>query len=313
MPKIRINQFNGGLDEDVRSHNTTTFKDVKGFDTLTYKHRLTPYGEAESEALSSGSIADKLITDVVRDSVGFLAFMGRSSSGSPNTADILLKTSGTNVASTIESEYVDSVAAYLPNSFVFFRGNYYYILGNGSGAVRKSAAGTFITSTAGSFTFTSAWSNMPVVKPYIHVDGYLYLALGNKLGYIDNTATFTEIDNFVIPDDRYITGITSYGYNLAIATAPAYEGGTSKVYIYDQDSAPVDFVDVIDFGTESLLILENLGGKLIGISGTGVNYSPSTSYDVLKTNKIIVREYSGGSAEVVKELVVNSNFSLKEK
>ena len=318
MPKIRINQFNGGLDEDVRSHNTTTFKDVKGFDTLTYKHRLTPYGEAESEALSSGSIADKLITDVVRDSSGFIAFMGRSSSGSPNTADIMLKTSGTNVASAIESEYVDSVAAYLPNSFVFYRGSYYYTLSNGSGAVRRSVSGTWVTTTSGNINYTSAWSGMPVPKPVVHpADDILYGALGYALYKIDNT-TFTPITSspkagsVCVPDSQIITSLTPFDSDLAIGTAPFYEGGArSTVYIWSRDVGNTVFRSSIDWGDDSLLILENLGGTLIGVSISDTSYAATSSYDLTKNKKVTVRVLSGGQAVVIKEIVVPSNFELK--
>lgn len=312
MPKVRINQFNGGLDEDVRSHNTTTFKDVKGFDTLTYKHRLTPYGEAESEALSSGSITDKLITDVVRDSVGYLAFMGRNSSGSPSVNDLLLKDNATNVASTITAVASDSPgAAYLPNSLVFYRSSYYYIQSGGSGNVRRIVSGTWATSTIGSVDYTSSWSGMPVPRPIIHpMDDILYGGLGQNLFKINNT-TYSDITTVSIPTTHYLTSFTDYDAYLAIAAAPAYEGGNSRVYLWNRDTSLSTFTSNIDWGNDALLILENLGGTLVGVSTNETTYSPQDSYDLSKTKKITVRVLSGGQAIVVKEIVVPSTFSLK--
>lgn len=311
MPKVRINQFNGGLDEDVRSHNTITFKDVKGFDTLTYKHRLTPYGEAESEALSSGSIADKLITDVTRDSQGYLVFLGRNSSGSPNSADIIVKDSGTDITDTLTAAATDSASAYLPNSFVFYKGSYYYIQSNGSGNVRRVISGTWTTSTIGAVDFTSAWSGMPVPKPIIHpMDDILYGGLGQNLFKINNT-TYSDITTVSIPTTHYITSFTDYDAYVAIAAAPAFEGDISRVFLWNRDTSLSTFTSNINWGEGALMVLENIGGTLIGISSSEVNYSPVSTYDVTTTKKLTVRVLSGGQAVVIKELVVPSTFSLK--
>lgn len=311
MQKVSINQFNGGLDEDVRSHNTTTFKDVKGFDTLTYKHRLTPFGETESEALSSGDITDKRITDVVRDSSGFLAYLGRNSTGSPNVTDLLSKDSGTDVSDTITAVASDSGAAYAPNSFQFYRGSYYYLQANGSGNLRRVVSGTWSTSTLGSVGYTSYWTDMPVPRPFIHpADDILYVGLGNKLAKVDNT-TFSTMSLFALPENYFMTSLTDYGNDLAISAMHLYEGGKSYVYIYDQNTASSTFRNVIDWGEGSLLIVENLGGTLIGISTSESNLASTASYDLVKTKKIYIKAYSGGQVVTLKELVVDSVFELR--
>lgn len=313
MPKVIINQFNGGLDEDVRSHNTTTFKDVAGFDTLTYKHRLAPLGESESEALTSGVITDKQITDINRDSSGYLTFFGRNSAGSPTVTNIFVKSSGTDISSTLDSPGSDSAGAiYLQNSSAFYKSNYYYGLASATGTVRKLVSGTWTASTSGSFPIVSYWSNEPGVRPVIHpADDILYLARQQYLAKVNGT-TWSNISSVVIPSTHIITSLTPYGNDLAIAAAPLYEGGgKSRVFIWSRDTSLSTFRDNIDWGEDTLLILESMGGTLVGVSTSESSISSSSSYTTYKTKKLIVRVLSGGQAIVLKEIIVPSTFTLK--
>jgi len=308
---VIINRFNGGLSEDPRTHDTNKCTDVLGFDTFTYPHKLTPYGESEAEAMSSGTITDKLISDVNRDSNGYITMFGRNSTGSPTVTDIILKDSGTNIASTLTSAAADSNASiFLANTSAFYKANYYYSL-SGSGVVKKMVSGTWGVSTAGTIPISSNWSNEVGVKPIIHpADDILYMARQQFLAKIDGT-TFTSLTSVEIPTVQYITSLADYDSDLAIATAPTYEGGTSRVYLWNRDTSSSTFRANIDFGEGSLMILENLGGLLIGVSVSDANYVSSASYDTTKTKKITIRVLSGSQALVVKELVVPETFSLK--
>ncbi len=308
---VVINRFNSGLDEDVRSHNTSTFKDSLGFDALTYPHKLIPYGESEAEALSSGAITDKLISDVNRDSNGYLTMFGRNSAGSPTVTDIILKDSGTNIASTLTSAATDSNASiFLANTSAFYKANYYYSL-SGTGIVKKMVSGTWGVSTAGTIPISASWANEVGVKPMIHpADDILYMARQQFLAKIDGT-TFTSLTSVVIPTVQYITSLADYDSDLAIATAPMYEGGKSRVYLWNRNTSSSTFRANIDWGEGSLMILENIGGTLIGVSISDANYVSSASYDVTKTKKLTVRVLSGSQSLVVKELVVPDTFSLK--
>lgn len=311
MKTVIMNQFDGGIAEDERSHSTIECSDVLGFDTLTYPHKLTPHGESEAEALTSGSITDKIITDVNRDSNGYISFLGRNSSGSPTVTSIFFKDSGTDIASTSTALGSDSAGAiYLANTSAFYKSNYYYQIST-SGVVRKLTAGTFVATTAGTMPVSATWTNEVGVKPIIHpADDILYMARQQYLAKINGT-TYTNLTAVVIPTIQYITSITDYDSDLAIGTAPTFEGGKSRVYLWNRNETSSTFRANIDWGEGSLMVLENIGGTLVGVSVSDANYVSSTSYTVTKTKKLTVRVLSGSQAVVVKEIIVPSTFSLK--
>ena len=312
MAKVTINNFSGGLDEDIRSHSTNTFSDVTGFDTLTNKYTLIPYGESETEALASGAITDKQITDVIREGNGFIAMMGRNSAGTPTTVDLLIKNSGTDISATNSSvTTVGGANFYQPNTLIFdtFDSSYYYI--NTTGQVRKIVAGTYIASSAGSLAFTSSWSGIPVPRPLLHpTSNVLYFAYGTN-GLAKITAGAYSNITLDFATNRLITSMTDYGAFVAFAVTPTYAGGQSKVLIWDQNTSRTAFSDSVDWGNGSIMILENIGGTLIGVSISDAQYASSTSYTTSKVKKLTIRALSGGRAVVVKELTVDSSFNLR--
>jgi hypothetical protein len=186
------------------------------------------------------------------------------------------------------------------------------MLGTAIGTVRKLVSGTWTASTVGTIAgISSYWTNEMGVKPFVHpADDILYIARQRYLAKVNNT-TFTDITSVVIPSTQFITSLTDYDSDIAIATAPMFEGGKSRVFIWNRDTSTSTFRSNIDWGEGSLLILENIGGTLIGVSTSEASYSPQTSYTTTKTKKITIRVLSGGQAVVIKELTVPSTFTLK--
>lgn len=88
---------------------------------------------------------------------------------------------------------------------------------------------------------------------------------------------------------------------------PAFTGGRSNVYLWDM-SEDRTFNESIDWGEGSLMILENLGGTLVGVSISDVNYSSATTYTTTKTKKLTIRYLSGNQAIIVKEIYCSSDL-----
>jgi hypothetical protein len=309
MKSITINNFSGGLSDDVRESSSNTFVSNKNFDSTTYDHRLVPYGELEAEALSSGSITDSLISDLVRDTSGYLYIIGRTSSGTPTGTTVFVKDSGTNIAATYTSTAtVGASFARRENTFVSYNSNLYWFDSNHN---LKKLVLPSTTSTAGTSSMSSSWTNEVIPRPFIHpMDNILYCAVGQYLAKVDNV-TYSNISSVILPNYQYASSLTNYGSYLAIATVPSYTGGNSIVYLWDRNTSLTTFSEIINWGEGSLMVLENIGGTLIGVSISDANYTYQSTYTTTKTKKITVRALSGNQPVIIKEIIVSSSISLK--
>lgn len=308
MTKVIINNFSGGLDNEIRSIKTNTYYDAGGFDTISQKTKLIPYGESEADALSSGDITDKRFANIVRDNNGNLIAIGRNSAGSPTVNNLYSKDSATNIASTWTSFTSDSgVDVFFPNSLVFYKSATYYIAT--TGRVVRKYDGSW--STVGALDFATSWANILIPKPIVHPqDDILYFGMGQNLAKINNT-TYADITSVTVPTTQYISDFADYDNFLAIATAPTLTGNNSRVYLWDRDTSKTVFQSNIDWGEGSLMIIENLGGTLVGVSISDANYLPGSYYTTNKTKKLTISYLSGNSVYPLEEYIVDSTFSLK--
>lgn len=307
MKTITLDNFSGGLAEDIRSHSTNVFNDAKGFDTLSFTHRLIPYGEQETESLSSGDITDKRISDIIREANGVLVAVGRNSSGSPTVIDLLDKDSDTDISSSWTSfTTLSGAGGYMKNSFAYYK-NKYYVLDASLNLRRYDGS----WSNVGTLDTTTIWSTMPIPRPIVHpMDDIMYLGAGQYMAKVNNT-TYNDITAVVIPTTHYITSFADYDSYLAIAAAYKYEGGKSRVFLWNRDTSLSTFTSNIDWGEGSLMILENLAGTLVGISISDANFVSQPTYTVVKNKKLTVRALSGNQAIKIAEIEVSSDFSLK--
>lgn len=301
-----INTFSGGLAEDVREPRTSTFTTCKGFDSSRKKNTLIPYGELETEALSSGDINDKIVSDIVLDSNGLMVAVGRNGAVSPLVIDLLRKDSASDIASTWTSfTTLSGAGGYRKNSLAYYSGKTYLL--DASFNVRRYDGSW---NNVGTVDVSSTWSTMLVPRPFVHpLDDILYFAGRQSLARVDGT-TYSDITDVSVPNHLEISSLTDYGAYLAIAATPLYTG-VSKVFLWNRDTTLTTFTESITWGEDSLLILENVSGTLVGVSINDKSYSPSTTYSSVKSKKLTIRSYDGGTPKTVIELDVSSNFSLK--
>lgn len=310
MAKITINDFSGGMAEDVREIKTDTFTLANNFDVVSKTNTISVYPETESEALSSGDITDSRISDVIhftRD--GYLYCLGRTSSGTPTGVSLFVKDSNTDIADTYTSATSYSIGvAHRPGTLVEYFGNLYLI--DSTHAVRKLAPPT-TWSTVGTIDMTSSWDNEAVPRPFMHpLDKILYLGVGQNLATINPAGTYADNTSLILPTSHLMTSFTDYGGYLAIGAAPALTG-RSILYLWDRDTGKTTFQENIDWGEGSLMIVENLGGTIVGVSISDNNYGSGTTYTTTTTKKLTLRVLNGKDSVVVKEIEVPSTFELK--
>lgn len=301
-----INTYTDGIAEDLREPSTTSFSTCKGFDSTTHAHKLVPYSDLEAEALTSGDITDNRFSDIIRGNSGLLIAVGRNSAGSPTVFDLFGKASATDIASTWASfTSLSGAGGYRANSLTYYGGKT-YILDTSFNVRRYDGAWT----NEGSVDVSATWSTMLVPRPFVHpLDDILYFAGNQALAKIDGT-TYSDISSVTVPSTLVVSSLTDYGSDLAIACTPLYSD-ISRVFLWDRNTATTTFRENIPWGEDSLLILENIDGVLVGVSINEKSYEPTASYTTVKNKKVTVRAYQGGTPRVIKEIDVPDTFSLR--
>ena len=71
MSEKIINNFSGGIAQDIREPKTNTFSYASGFDVFSNARKLTPYRNMETESIDSGTLSNYAMSEVVvmKDSV----------------------------------------------------------------------------------------------------------------------------------------------------------------------------------------------------------------------------------------------------
>lgn len=293
-----INQFDGGIADDIRFAPQNTFAISHHFDIYSKPHKLIPYRDMEDEA---GAISVYKITDVMlfTDSAGTQAYFALGRVSGQTWPQILEKTTltGTFATSTNGNSTAGTV---LPGTLIGYKNQnkLYWMRDSGSSTTVVSSydpAANTLVEAVGTISATSSTSVYP--RPFRHPqDDVVYFGAGNVVASL-NASTFTAAA-LTLPKDLNITSFADYGAYLAIACAPINQGEKSVLFLWGRDTSLTTVQESLDMGEGALMIIENISGTLIGISahtqiaGTTLDIEP----------KIIFRAYTGGSPKVIKEI-----------
>lgn len=327
MPTVKINKFNGGLAEDVREKRSDTFAMAKHFDTFNNDF-LKPYRITETETLSTGTIDAFKITDAVVNtssnttSQKNIFFLGRAGSADENAK---LFEKSTQLGATDDSSSItsnigistngeDTTNNVIPNTLVSYNKKLFFLATDASSNtyLRSYDRNTTTLSNIGTIAeYPLNVSGTIVPRPFIHPkSGKMYILAGSKISSYD-PANGLIADPIVIPNSAEVvcTSMCDWGGYLAIATAPKNQGNPSKVILWDMTSSLAN--DNIDFGEGALMVVENLGGIIIGLSADSTGGSSPFSV----SPKLVMRGYSGGTSSILKSFntptVQLKNFKQK--
>jgi len=290
--EITINRFDGGIADSTRKSSVNEFSISRHFDIFTDPFKLIPYRSLETDTETSVSTTD-LKQYFVRDFIyasesAKLYGLGQTGAG---LTKIVQKADATTGLWTTPSssegngavwngcffEYKDYAWGFQGTNQIFKWG-----LLSGTPSITNSA------STVGA-TITS------VANGIIAADGNAYMAYNNVIVRIAPAGTITDSAK-TVPDTYKITSLTNYGSFMAIAAAPkSTYNGKSKVFIWNLSSDL--FSETIDWGEGELRILEYVEGLLIGVTDRYLNNTTGAG-----KGSMIVQAYSGGSAQVLKEI-----------
>lgn len=328
MSVVKINKFSGGLAEDVREKRTDSFANAHNFDVFNNDF-LKPYRDTETETLSSGTIDAYKITDAVVNtsanttSQKNIFFLGRAGSADEN-AKLFEKSTqlgATDDASSITSNIgittsgEDTVNNVVPNTLVSYSKKLFFLATDASTQtyLRSYDRNTTTLSNIGTISdYPLNVSGTVIPRPFVHPkSGKMYIVCGGEIFSYDPINGLIA-NPILIPNAEEVvcTSMCDYGGYLAISIAPKNQGNPSKVILWDMTSSTVN--DIIDFGEGALMILENLGGVIIGLSADSTGGSSPFSV----SPRIVMRGYSGGTSQVLKSFNSTSiqlnNFKQKQ-
>ena len=315
MKPIVINQFDGGMCEDIREPRTDTFSYASNFDTFSNRNRLSPYRTMESESVDSGVLTDFKITDVciMKDATNTNIYgLGRAGVADENPK-FFQKATAMDITAAFQacSGGEDSSNSVIPGTLREYKTRLFAMKTDGSANTYVIAYNHVAASIAAIGTIASypvVPSSVAFPSPFRHPqDDKLYFGAGSVLASYDNSS-FTANVGLVLPTDCYITSLTDYGSYLCIFTAPTVGGGSSKLFLWDVGRALTTPQEVIDLGEGTVAVGENVNGILIAVM---TNKTPTTNSLFNIKTKLSVKAYFGGTPIVLKEITTTSDvFTL---
>lgn len=286
----KIDNFFGGISDDIRQQLLQNFAITQHFDIWTNPKRLTPYRLMEPDENTAFLIS--MFVYGLRTLFG----VGRKGS-SDTTVKLYQKTLGSTISSSWAActNGEDSETNPGGNTAALMYHNYVY----GGKRTGIWAWGSY----GGSPTFTSAARAVSSVEAngIVTSDDLLLMPTLDTI-QVKNGAgsgpTDAWSDGLSAGVGRFFGDLCELGDLVACAAYPSgnYDGAYgSKVMLWDKVND--DPQQVIDWGEGYLYILENLGGTLVGVSQV------SRADEGGIRDKIVVRTWSGGSkAETIFEL-----------
>lgn len=282
---VKIDRFDGGIVNDIRSKENGRVRALKNFDATTYPHRLVPHRDSESGDNFGASTNHAFANFLYAESKLF----GLGIVDGTSKPKIFYKTTYTDGAWTTPTNGEGTVARDT-ECFVYYKiGGVGYIFLGQSGRLSKFAAdGSAFTDSERSISHTT------IAQGLVHSkDDILYIPYDNKIAK-NNAGSWTDAA-LTLPSDVSITSICEYGNYLAIATSHSY--GVSTVYLWDRDSSLTTLAEKISWGNDYLCAIAELNGSLIGISYNSENvFYPDIS----------VRKYDGYRLTEIAHMISSS-------
>lgn len=296
MPKVIINQFDGGLAETKYPVETNVAADMFHCDIFSDRKLLKNLRRNEKDTLSGGSEAC-YIFDGARRSDGKILAIGNTSS-SVSTARFFRK-NGDDVTSYWQQSSVTCGNTPYYNGGILYKDNFYCLSYSGTtNNLYRYDGDSTATSVVSGFTESGSGGNIP--KPIVHpLDNKLYIAINKTIFVWDGSAGTVTTASFTTPYP--IVGMTYYGTYIAVACVKG--DGKSIVYMWGRDTTVTTAQDSVEFGDDKICFIANLNGLLVGASSKS---SAATYLDP----KVKIRALIGREAVLVKEFAVTSYISI---
>jgi hypothetical protein len=301
--ETKINRFDGGVSDSPREPSANKFSISKHFDIFTDSYKLSPYRSFTADNNDQYGVGNFLFS-----STGYL--MGLGNKSGQTYPQIYVKNGADKITdfwnTTTPTNFTGSRGAVNYNCFVEFRKSssvsYLYFTTFDYLCRVKVDDTEVMAETFKDLLMTAGATGQGVVHPSTNT-----LYIPNNLKVVSVTVADVKSNDAApsIGSDLEIVALVPYGDNLAIACRGVQGKAHSQVFIWDMVST-TSWVDVLDWGEEELMVLNNLDNVLWGVSQPP-NYLDVFALEAQKT-KFTVRYYDGGKkAKIFKEVHCNKN------
>jgi len=261
---VKIDRFDGGISNDLRTNDHTKFAITEHFDTHTYHLRLKPYRSHEADEQSKTPLIRKFVAGE-RTASGTPVLWGLGeSSGKPALVfhNITPETPGWSTPA-------DNAAANNVNfNFVFYYSNQVFGMQTNGDLFSYDTVNATMTDQDQDFSAFTTFAE-PVHHP---ADDRAYFFTDNVVHKLNNTTWSLSV--LTLPTNQRIVDATPYGNYLAIACTPKGNSTYARsniVYLWDRDSSLTTISNKIDFGRGTLKYIAELDGRLIAVVDKWVN------------------------------------------
>lgn len=300
MTQVIIDKFDGGIAEDVRTHNTDECEVSRNFDVFTNPHKLIPFGDSIADTATGLDMNDIRITDVNISANGITATGYESAISTKPTFY-----TKTDVVTAFTKQIAAAGNQYVPNSLVVYRDKD-FCLGWNSGAgtytLYRFDSVVLITSCG---TLTAAGTGSLLARPFVHPeDNMLYIVIGTVITRYDgvnNIGSGASLSySSILPTGLVTTSVCDYGTYLAIGMQHSLATGNSVCYLWGRDGTLNTLQATIDCGEGNLRIVENLDNNLIFIM------TAQDAFFSALTPRMLVKIYQGGVVTTLKTIPLAS-------
>lgn len=310
MKTISLSNFSNGIHEP-RTRVTGGCTSSRHFILGTTK--LKPYRDMETEALDGGAVlADQRLSSVIRykctGQSETIYALGQVSTTNQYPKFYLKAT--TNDPTTAFSSLAngeDASGVVIPGTLIGYKGFLFCLKSkSGSTYLVKHEHGTATTEIG---AIGTSPVNGVVPQILIHPkDNKMYIASGYEVKTYDGSSLSSVV---TFSTEHEITSTTHYGNNILLGMV-AKNGSGSVVGVWSGETTINTLIDVVSWGSDTLMMLENIGDIVVGVSSMSVGGTT----DVAVVSNVTFRIYAGGNAQTIRtiESVGGSRvFPLKAK
>ena len=289
ITEIRQSYFGRGITNLLRSKNFDYAQLVRNFDIYSDPTKMRPNPDFTADSIESLTVAESKLCK-------FLAGPNSSDNATvqyalgvvtgTTKAQIFVK--GTAAGGSWLSVAEDSNTGMNENLFVAKPRTVLWGARNGSHLWSYQTGTDTFSTTAQAITYTQIFQGLVHSKDDILYVPY-YNATASYIAKYDGSSW--SLTALTLPASLIPICISEFGNYLAIACKQKnIQSGPSIVYLWDRDSSLSTLSESINWGPESLEMIEEIDGVLVGVS-----VFANTSTETITTRpKIVFKYYDGG-------------------
>lgn len=284
----KINSFNGGISNDIRSKDLRYFAFASHLDSFSYPHKLVPRFGADTK--EGGNDFTSLTTKPFR----FL-YAPRGNNGNYLFALAKYTANAQPIVIYFDNDTSEWVAptngaggsgtTVVNDAFFEYKG-YAYMWDGSAGKLMRYKLDASEAFNAAYQTITGGATVFRCAQPvHFSIDDVAYFFSDNFVHSLNDTVWTEKV--LTLPSDSYIVGAAEYGQYLVIAVN--YTTGTkTSIFFWDRDSSLATITSRYDIENEETYKIGVISGRIMLVT--------SGAY------KINVRRYNGAEFEKIKEI-----------